>query len=305
MPLHPDAANLLNRLSAAGIRGVEELPLDRARRVIEGLRQLAGDGPGPDHVTVHDEFVSQSGPMVRTYRPTVGAEVPMLVWFHGGGWALGSVEVDDVACRYLAVQGQVAVVSVDYRLAPENPFPAALNDGRHVLTWARKNATRWGADATRVAIGGQSAGGNLATAVSLSCAIDGAAAPCFQLLVSPALDSRCSTDSYKRFGDGYYLTKATMEWAWSTYAPSDLGNPLVSPISAEQVADLPQTMIVSAEFDPLRDEAGAFAHRIVSGGGQVEVRMYPGMIHGFFSMPGTFAAAREAIAAAATALRQL
>jgi acetyl esterase len=305
MPLHPDAANLLNRLSAAGIRGVEEVPLDRARRVIEGLRQLAGDGPGPDDVTVHDEFVLRQGPMVRTYRPTMGAEVPMLVWFHGGGWTLGSVEIDDVACRYLAVQGQVAVVSVDYRLAPENPFPAALNDGRHVLTWARENATRWGADAARVAIGGQSAGGNLATAVSLSCAIDGVPAPCFQLLVSPALDSRCSTDSYKRFGDGYYLTKATMQWAWSTYAPSDLGNPLVSPLCAEQVADLPQTMIVSAEFDPLRDEAGAFAHRIVSGGGQVEVRMYPGMIHGFFSMPGTFAAARDAIAAAATALRRL
>ncbi|MDT5290590.1 MAG: acetyl esterase [Mycobacterium sp.] len=305
MPLHPAAVNLLNRLSAAGIRGVEELPLDRARRVIEGLTQMAGDGPGPDDVTVHNEFLPHQGPMVRIYRPTVSSGVAMLVWFHGGGWTLGSVEVDDVVCRCLAVQGQVVVLNVDYRLAPENPFPAALNDGRRVLAWARENATRWGGDATRVAVGGQSAGGNLATAVSLSCAIDGEAAPCFQLLVSPALDSLCSTDSYKHFGDGYFLTKATMEWSWSTYAPSDLGNPLVSPISAEQVADLPRTMIVSAEFDPLRDEAGAFAHRMVSGGGQAEVRMYPGMIHGFFSMPGTFETAREAIADAATALRQL
>jgi acetyl esterase len=305
MPLHPDAVNLLNRLSAAGIRGVEELPLGRARRLIEGLKQLAGEGPGPDDVTVHDESVSHQGPMVRIYRPNLGTGVPMLVWFHGGGWALGSVEVDDVACRYLAVQGQVAVLSVDYRLAPENPFPAALNDGRRVLSWARENATRWGADANRLAVGGQSAGGNLATAVSLSCALDGCAVPCFQLLVSPALDARCSTDSYNRFGDGYFLTKATMEWAWSTYAPSDRGNPLVSPISAEHVADLPPTLIVSAEFDPLRDEACAFAHRIASGGGQVEVRTYPGMVHGFFSMPGTFEAAREAIAAAAAALRPL
>jgi acetyl esterase len=305
MPLHPAAADLLNRLSAAGINGVEELPLDRARRVIEGLTQLAGDGPGPDDVTVHNEFLSDQGPMVRIYRPKLGTGVAMLLWFHGGGWTLGSVEVDDVVCRCLAVQGQVVVLNVDYRLAPENPFPAALNDGRRVLTWARENATRWGADATRVAVGGQSAGGNLATAVSLSCAVDGEAAPCFQLLVSPALDSLCSTDSYDRLGDGYFLTRATMEWSWSTYAPSDRGNPLVSPSAAEHVADLPRTLIVSAEFDPLRDEASAFAHRIAADGGQVEVRTYPGMIHGFFSMPGTFDAAREAIAAAAATLRQL
>jgi acetyl esterase len=229
----------------------------------------------------------------------------MLLWFHGGGWTLGSVDIDDVVCRCLAVQGQVVVLNVDYRLAPENPFPAALNDGRRVLKWARQNATRWDADATRVAVGGQSAGGNLATAICLSCAVDGEPTPSFQLLVSPALDSLCSTDSYDRFGDGYFLTKATMEWSWSTYAPSDRANPLVSPSAAERVADLPRTMIVSAEFDPLRDEASAFARRIASDGGQVEVLTYPGMIHGFFSMPGTFDAAHEAIAAAAAALRQL
>jgi acetyl esterase len=305
LPLHPAAVDLLNRLSAAGIRGVEELSLGRARRVIEGLTRLAGDGPGPDDVTVHNEFLSHQGPMVRIYRPSGGTGAAMLVWFHGGGWALGSVEVDDVVCRCLAVQGQVVVLNVDYRLAPENPFPAALTDGRRVLTWARENATRWDADATRVAIGGQSAGGNLATAVSLSCAFDGEVAPCFQLLVSPALDSQCSTDSYDRLGAGYFLTRATMEWSWSTYAPSDLGNPLVSPSAAEHVGGLPRTLIVSAEFDPLRDEASVFAHRIASDGGQVEVLTYPGMIHGFFSMPGTFDAAGEAIAAAAAALRQL
>jgi acetyl esterase len=305
MPLHPAAVDLLNRLSAAGIRGVEELPLGRARKVIEGLTQLAGDGPGPDEVTVHNEFLPDHGPMVRIYRPNLGTGIAMLVWFHGGGWALGSVEVDDVVCRCLAMQAQVVVLNVDYRLAPENPFPAALTDGRRVLTWARENAARWGADATRVAVGGQSAGGNLATAVSLSCAADGDAAPSFQLLVSPALDSQCSTDSYDRLGAGYFLTRATMEWSWSTYAPSDLGNPLVSPSAAEHVAGLPRTLIVSAEFDPLRDEASAFADRIASDGVQVEVLTYPGMIHGFFSMPGTFDAAREAIAAAAAALRQL
>jgi acetyl esterase len=305
MPLHPAAVDLLNRLSAAGINGVEELPLGRARKVIEGLTQLAGDGPGPDEVTVHNEFLPDEGPMVRIYRPNLGTGVAMLVWFHGGGWTLGSVDVDDVVCRCLAVQGQVVVLNVDYRLAPENPFPAALNDGRRVLTWARENATRWGADASRVAVGGQSAGGNLATAVSLSCGIGGDEAPCFQLLVSPALDSLCSTDSYDRFGDGYFLTRATMEWSWSTYAPSDRGNPLVSPSAAEHIAGLPRTLIVSAEFDPLRDEASAFAHRIAADGGEVEVRTYPGMIHGFFSMPGTFDAAREAIAAAAATLRLL
>jgi acetyl esterase len=230
----------------------------------------------------------------------------VLVWFHGGGFVLGSIEVSDVTCRDLAVQAGVVVVSVGYRLAPEHPYPAGLDDCYAALVWVTATAGDLGVDPRRVAIGGDSAGGNLAAVVALAARDRGGPDVRFQLLVYPVTDALMSYPSTRDNGQGHMLTDDAMKWFIELYLgeQGDPKDPLVSPIYADDLAGLPPALVITAEYDPLRDEGEAYGARLQQGRVAAKVSRYDGMIHGFFSMGAFIEAARPAPAEAADAIRR-
>jgi acetyl esterase len=243
---------------------------------------------------------------VRVYCPRIGGErLPVLVYYHGGGWVLGSVETHDVLCRDLAAQADCIVVSVDYRLAPEHPFPAAVDDALAAYRWVVEHCRDFRGDSSRVAVGGDSAGGNLAAVVSRELALDGGPIPWFQLLIYPVTDLACSSDSYDKFGNGFFLTREMMHWFRDHYLNGEgaIDDPRVSPLKAILPSSLPPTFVMTAGFDPLLDEGLAYAQRLRAAGVDVAYRCHPSLIHGFVSMTGAVPAAREAVSEAATALR--
>lgn len=233
------------------------------------------------------------------YIPDPAAPVPVMVYLHGGGWALGNHMAVDSPVRALANRSGCAMLAIDYRLSPEHKYPAALDDVHRTLQWIAENATGWGLDPLRVAVGGDSSGANLSTAVSLLCRDQGGPPIAFQLLVYPVLDHIYETDSYQRFGDGTLsaLSRADVAWFHSLYIndPAELDLPYVSPLRAENLVGLPRTLLIAAELDPLTQEGLEYARRLEQAGVPVEKRVYPGMFHGFWWMPGVLAEAREAI----------
>jgi acetyl esterase len=242
---------------------------------------------------------------VRLYRP-IGSSpsdvLPVLVYFHGGGWVIGSIDSHDSSCRALANNADCAVVSVEYRLAPEHPFPAGFDDCVGATTWVARNGSELGTDPSRLAVGGDSAGGNLAAAVALHARDNDGPDIAFQLLIYPVTDGSLGSASYVSNEKGYFLTKADMEWFWGLYgAPRDDWR--ASPIHALDFAALPPALVLTAEFDPLRDEGEAYAARLRDAGVRSSVTRYPGMIHGFFGMGDTLDDARIAVAEAVAALR--
>jgi acetyl esterase len=247
-----------------------------------------------------------AGPIpARFYRPRPDEFLPLLVYFHGGGWVIGSLETHDNVCRDLAVKACCAVLSIDYRLAPEHPFPAAAEDCYAATVWAHDNAARLGIDAARIAVGGDSAGGNLAAVVALM-ARDRKAPPLrFQLLVYPVTCGRMDTPSYRENAEGYLLTSAAMAWFWAHYVPAAAGREecYAAPLRASDLRGLPPALVLTAEYDPLRDEGEAYAKRLAEAGVPAEVRRYEGQIHGFFGMSALIDRAREAFDEAAATLR--
>ena len=243
---------------------------------------------------------------VRVYCPRIGGErLPVLVYYHGGGWVLGSLDTHDVLCREIALQADCIVVSVDYRLAPEHPFPAAVDDAIAAYRWVVEHCRDFRGDASRVAVGGDSAGGNLAAVVSREVVLDGGPAPWFQLLIYPVTDLACDSGSYDKFGDGFFLTRDLMHWFRDHYLNGEgqPDDPRVSPLKAILPASLPPAFVMTAGFDPLLDEGRAYAERLRGASVDVSYRCYPSLIHGFALMTGAVPAAREAMAEAATALR--
>jgi acetyl esterase len=243
---------------------------------------------------------------LRVYCPRIGGErLPVLVYYHGGGWVLGSLETHDVLCRELAAQADCIVVSVDYRLAPEHSFPAAVDDALAAYRWVVEHCRDFRGDASRVAVGGDSAGGNLAAVVSRELALDGGPIPWFQLLIYPATDFACSSDSYDKFANGFFLTRDLMHWFRGHYlnGEGEIDDPRASPLKAILPSSLPPALIMTAGFDPLLDEGLAYAQRLRAAGVDVAYRCHPSLIHGFVSMTGAVPAARAAVAEAATALR--
>jgi acetyl esterase len=229
----------------------------------------------------------------------------VLVWFHGGGFALGSVAESDADCRHLADKSRCAVLSVDYRLAPEFKYPTALHDCAASLRWLYAHTAELGLDSDRVAIGGDSAGGALATSTCLFARDHGERVPNFQLLIYPITDiSSFSTTSYQQNAEGFYLTRQAMQWFAEQYAaePERTGG-YVSPLQAESLSGLPPTFIATAEYDPLRDEGALYAKRLSDAGVQVQLKQYDGMIHGFFSMHDYLETGRRALQEASAALR--
>jgi acetyl esterase len=307
MALDSQVKTLLDQIASLGGPPIQELGVTGARALLEGFAAVGGP---PTHVaSVEDRtFAGPSGEVpVRIYRPTdATGPQPVVVWFHGGGWVIGSIDGGDLTCRNLAAHAGVVVVSVGYRLAPEHPYPGGLDDCYAALVWVTATAGDLGVDPRRVAVGGDSAGGNLAAVVALLARDRGGPEVRFQLLVYPVTDALMTYPSVRDNGQGYMLTDDSMKWFVELYLGErgDPKDPLVSPLYADDLSGLPPALVITAEFDPLRDEGEAYGARLQQAQVAATVSRYDGMIHGFFGMGAIVEAARPATAEAADALRR-
>jgi acetyl esterase len=305
MPLDPQAQAFLEQLAAAGAPPLHELSVEEARQVIVQLFGTQGD-PEPVGAVQERTIPVAAGEMLtRIYTPSGTGPFPVLVYFHGGGWVIGNLEAYDATCRALTNAAGCMVVAMEYRLAPEHKFPAAPEDCYAATQWVATNAAAIGGDPARIAIGGDSAGGNLTAVVAHMVRDRGGPTLRYQLLVYPVTDYHFDTASYRENAEGYLLTKDAMVWFWNHYLRSaaDGNSPLASPLRAGNLRGLPPAMVLTAEFDPLRDEGEAYAARLQEAGVPVTLRHYEGMIHGFFSLGAVFAQGQQAITDAAAGLR--
>ncbi|MEI6254557.1 MAG: alpha/beta hydrolase [Mycobacteriaceae bacterium] len=288
--LDPSLQMLLTAQRATGVDGlaINDDPL--ASRANFGALSQTLDEPG---VRVADiRPLSIPGPAgtipARHYRPTAtGTPAPLLVFFHGGGWVLGDLDSHDSACRLISRDAGIHVLAVDYRLAPEHRAPAAIDDAYAAYRWARERAVELGADPRRVAVGGDSAGGNLAAVVTRLARDAGDPLPSLQWLIYPATDLRGGTRSRSLFGNGFLLTKHDLDWFQNCYVEGsglDFSDPLVSPLLAEDLSGLSPALVVTAGFDPLRDEGDRYATRLREAGVAVDHRQISSMIHGFINL---------------------
>jgi acetyl esterase len=287
---------------------------DRANVSVEqqrsAMRASAAMAAGPPIAVgaVRDLSVDGAdGPLrARHYAPPSGGIRPLLVFLHGGGWVVGDIDTHDQPCRLLARYANVHVLSVDYRLAPEHPYPAAVNDSVAAFAWAVEHAATLGADPSRVAVGGDSAGGNLAAVVSQVTRDSGTAMPVAQLLIYPGADASVDRPSKSLFADGFFLTRAQMDYYWDTYsAGGSRTDPGLSPLRAESLAGLPPAVVTTAAFDPLRDEGEAYADALREAGVPVVMRRAPGLVHGYFNMTGVHRASLDESLAVAGAFAAL
>jgi acetyl esterase len=304
--LHPQAQALRDARMRAGEPQLYTLTLEQARAADLASIQAAGGDPEPVHEVLDRHLPGPAGELpVRIYRPGPGGPSGALVYFFGGGWTLGSVETSDGICRSLANAAGCVVVTVGYRLAPEARFPAAVEDCYAALRWVAGHAAELGVDPARVAVGGDSAGGNLAAAVTLLARDRGGPPLAGQLLVYPNTDYLADTPSRRENVDPWLFNRTSVDWYWGHYLarPEDGANPLASPLRAEDLRGLPPALVITAEFDPLRDEGEQYAHRLADSGVPVRLTRYAGMVHGFFAMAGSLDAGRTAIDQAARQLR--
>ncbi len=303
--LDPDVEAVLAAIEAERGLPLETLPVGEARILAAtGLEPYAGNREDVAHV---EDVRIGAGVTLRIYTPDDPVDRPAMVYFHGGGWVLCDLDTHDVVCRAIARRSGAVVVAVDYRLAPENKFPAAVDDCVAATAWVHANAKRLGIDPHRIAVGGDSAGGNLAAVVCLKARDWGGPPLALQVLVYPVTNlSSFDTDSYREFADGYFLTRSEMEWFRDCYlaGPGDASHWSASPLLAGDLSGLPPALVITAECDVLRDEGEAYARRLEQAGVRVTCTRYPGMIHPFFSMPGSIASARTAIDQVARAVSQ-
>jgi acetyl esterase len=271
-------------MAAAGFQ------LDGDPQAVRDMMAMTPRPAGEEVAAVEDRTLSLNGESipVRIYRPSTDSKVrPVLVWFHGGGWVIGNLESADYASRMLTNASGCVVVSVDYRLAPEHKFPAAADDCFAATQWVVEHADELGIDASKVAVGGDSAGGNLAAVVAQMAKEAGGPAIAYQALVYPVTNFSFATPSYKDNADGYLLTRASMEWFWGHYLGNEGDGQHVkaSPLLCADLSGLPPAIVITAEYDPLRDEGEAYAEALKKAGVAVESKRYDGQIHGFFANP--------------------
>lgn len=305
MPYHPQVQAMRDRLDAASIPNLYTLPIEQARE--QDLRgSLATAGRAEAVAEIRDLVIpGEAGDIAaRLYRPSGDGELPALVYFYGGGWSLGTLDTSDAVCRAITNMAGCGCVAVGYRLAPENKFPAAVHDCYAGAAWVAEHAAELGIDSARLAVGGDSSGGNLAAAVTLLAKERGGPRFCHQLLVYPNTDASADTESMREVVDEHFFNKNAISWYWGMYlASSDDGlNPLASPLLAPDLSGLPPATVITAELDPLRDEAESYAKKLASAGVPAEIIRYDGMMHGFFTMLGVLDVAREAVGAAADRL---
>ncbi len=278
MPLNPQAKAVLDIMAATGFQLAGDPVAIRAMMAMAPLPE------GEPVASVVDRTIPANGAdiPVRIYRPEASTTLkPGLVWFHGGGWVIGTLDSDAFGCRIIANASNCVVVSVDYRLAPESKFPTAADDAFEVTKWIAENGAELGIDASRMAVGGFSAGGNLAAVVSQLARDASGPAIRFQALVNPVTNYDFGTASYSENAEGYGLTKAGMEWFWGHYLKSEANgaSTKASPLRHTNFAGLPPAFVITSEFDPLRDEGEAYAEKLRAAGVPVELKRYDGQTH--------------------------
>jgi len=301
MPVHPQVAVLLEAAARSSLPALDKVSAFVARRLYrERCEKVMPKAPEAQTRLL----LTPDGIPIRAYRPAGAAKtevLPALVYFHGGGWTIGDLDTHDVLCRQFANGARCEVFSVEYRLAPECPFPAAVDDciaATHFVSETSRS--------DRIAVGGDSAGGNLAAVVALHARDAGGPPLCFQLLIYPATDQHLKTGSLERNGEGYLLTLPLMEKFRANYLPrsADYLDWRASPVLAKSLAGLPPALVMTAGFDPLLDEGREYAERLAREGGEVAYREYPDMIHGFILMGGVLDTANAAVADCCAALRR-
>ena len=308
MPLDPQAELIINLVKQAGLPEFWQLTPPQAREQY-AQRVKCSELKEPIHRT-EDRRIS--GPAndipIRIYWPRAAkpAELfPVLLWLHGGGFVIGDLDTHDSACRLLANQTDCMVVAVDYRLAPEFKFPAAVEDCYAALRWVALHAQEIGADPLRIAVGGDSAGANLATVMAILARNDGHPKIVFQLLVYPCVAPEPETPSHRKFADGYLLTRNNIVWFYKQYLRNqrDTQDFRFAPLVADDLSNLPPALVFVAGYDPLRDEGVEYVKRLIEAGNRVTLANYEGMVHGFILAGGVLDAAKRAMAESAAALR--
>jgi acetyl esterase len=295
MPLDPQVQVLLERMKEQGLPPFEQMTVDQARAVILEFTELQAE-PQPIARVEDRTIPGPAGEIpIRIYTPSGEALLPVLVYFHGGGWTTGTLDVADEPCRALAAATSSVVVSVDYRMGPEHKFPAAVEDCYAATQWTADHAVELGADPGRLVVIGDSAGGNLAAVIALVARERGGPRVAYQVLIYPVTDYAFDTPSYEQNADGYLLTREAMRWFWGHYlnVENDGAHPHASPLRASDLSGLPPALLVTCEFDPLRDEGEAYGQRLREAGVPVKISRYDGMIHGFFWMSGALGRTQE------------
>jgi acetyl esterase len=302
MPLHPQAQALCDAVNALGTVPWSDATLQQAR---DGLALLHAGAAGEAEPLYAIGDLDADGVPVRVYRPSAADNLPVVVYFHGGGWTIGSVEVYDVITRRLANAANATVVSVDYRLAPEHPYPNPLDDCWTALEWVTKNTTLFEADPQRIAVAGDSAGGNLAAVCALQ-ARDANIPLVLQALVYPVTEATNSTASHVENATGYLLEESQMQWFVDCYTRggADVTDWHISPLRAPDVAGVAPALVITAEYDVLRDEGEAYARRLADAGVPVEHKRFDGMIHAFFALCGALDDGKAAMTTVANALQK-
>jgi acetyl esterase len=301
--LHPEMQMVLRMRRLTREPAVEDLALPAGRTAMLRQSQLAG---GKQPIGDVRDLTLRDGLTARLYRPTdCTTPGPLLLFFHGGGFVYGGLDSHDPVCRFLAERSGVRVLSVDYRLAPEHPFPGGLEDCIAAYAWVREHGEELEIDTGRIAVGGDSAGGNLATGVCLHARDEGRPQPRLQVLIYPVTDFSQELASREEYGEGYWLTSSFIDRCRVAYVVpgTDPADPLLSPLQAKDLEGVAPAYVATAGFDALRDEGEAYARRLADEGVQVEMRRHPGLIHGFVNMVGVSKAARAAMLEVVAQLR--
>ena len=307
MPLDPLIKGFLDQMAAVPGPKMSEVGTAVARETFVALMQLVGPKDVPVVKTENLTIPGPAAPIpIRVYTPVAAGREPMpaLIYYHGGGFVIGSIETHDGLCRMMANEGGFRVISVDYRLAPEHQYPAAIDDAFAALTWVGNNAAEIGVDANRIAVGGESAGGALAAEVAQMAKVKGGLNVACQMLLFPVTQVGELTSSLREFAVGYFLEKETLEWFYKSYVPSgsDTSDPKISPLRASDLSGLPPAYVMFGGYDPLHDEGAQYAEKLRAAGVKVTVADYPGMVHCFTYMQSFLPQAHEALASASKAV---
>jgi len=303
--LHPQVQTLVRLLNALPGEGLATLSVTDARTVIDREGAILGGTPMPVDVEEIEIPTADAPVRCRLYRPPGRRPAGMVVYYHGGGWVLGSLTSHDATCAFLANHADVSVLAVDYRLAPEHRFPAGVDDALAAFRFAVGHAAQLGVDPTAIAVAGDSAGGNLSAVVAQVTAATSEQAPALQVLIVPVTDLSTKRESYQHFREGFFLTEADMDWYKAHYLadPSQALDPRVSPLLAEDLTGLPPAYVAVAGFDPLRDEGIAYAERLSDAGVPTVLRVHPDVIHPFSVIVGSGQVFRDATLEIAAAIR--
>lgn len=289
MPLHPQAQAFVDTLATENAPGWDELGVEQSRATFETFRSMTGEAPAMDRV---EEHTLPSGVRLRLYA-NGSDRAPVILFFHGGGWVLGNIDTHDALSRRLAHESQCSVCAVDYGLSPENPFPGPIEDCYQATEFVAQHADALNVDPRRLAVAGDSAGGHLATSVAIAARDRSGPDIALQVLMYPVIEANFDTESYERFAEGFGLTRRSMQWFWNHFLSSPDHAKQASPAHADNLSDLPDAIVVTAEYDVLCDEGVRYAHQLRAAGINVTHQHVEGMLHGFLHFAGVFDTGRE------------